>query len=241
MNNDILFTIGLGRVNLNDSGLSNETDRNPITMTTVLPLGSGGSGGSAGGIWGAGMTPGMTSGMTSGITSGMTAQQPSSVPTTWDMPWTGPPSGGGSTATYGPIYNPTAPPPSAAYGMTYPGYVQPHHPHSSSGSGSHRSNTRLMLAGSGSGSESASDGRGSSVMGSDKSSLLRNQPAIRPGGNRNQVTYTAIKNFLSLFSVGCKTTLIRRLCRRGRPSKKGTFARAVECLYIGGNLIYIRH
>ena len=49
----------------------------------------------------------------------------------------------------------------------------------SGGSGSHRSN-RLILAGSGSGSESASDGRTSSIMGSDKSSLLRNQ-ALRPG------------------------------------------------------------
>lgn len=40
-------------------------------------------------------------------------------PTThlWEAPWAGPQSGSGSasTATYGPIYNPTAPPPSANY------------------------------------------------------------------------------------------------------------------------------
>merc|ERR1719219_2319699 len=130
---------GLGRVNLNESKLSNESANHleGPTMTTDLPLPSGGSGGSAGGIWGAGMTS--------------QPQQPS-APQAWDMPWTGPPSGGGgSTTTYGPIYNPAAPPPSAAYGMSlYPGYGgQP--PPSSSGSGSHRSNTRLMLAGSGSG------------------------------------------------------------------------------------------
>ena len=156
----------MGRINLNSS---NETDHHGptgITMTTGLPLGSGGSGGSAGGIWGAGMTTAMP-------------QQPPTAPPAWEMPYMGPPSGGGSTTTYGPIYNPTAPPPSAAYGMTsYPGYGQPP---SSSGSGSHRSNNRLMLAGSGSGSESASDGRTSSLMGSDKSSLLRNQQGLRQG------------------------------------------------------------
>ena len=155
----------MGRINLNSS---NETDHHGptgITMTTGLPLGSGGSGGSAGGIWGAGMTAAMP-------------QQPPTAPPAWEMPYMGPPSGGGSTTTYGPIYNPAAPPPSAAYGMTYPGYGQPP---SSSGSGPHRSNNRLMLAGSGSGSESASDGRTSSLMGSDKSSLLRNQQGLRQG------------------------------------------------------------
>ncbi len=35
----------------------------------------------------------------------------------WEAPWAGPQSGSGSasTATYGPIYNPAAPPPSANY------------------------------------------------------------------------------------------------------------------------------
>ena len=157
-------------MNLNESKLSNESANHleGPTMTTDLPLPSGGSGGSAGGIWGAGMT---------------SQPQQSSAPQAWDMPWAGPPSGGGgSTTTYGPIYNPAAPPPSAAYGMSlYPGYGgQP--PPSSSGSGSHRSNTRLMLAGSGSGSESASDGgRASSIPESDKSSLLMNTQGLRQG------------------------------------------------------------
>ena len=172
----------MGRINLNSS---NETDHHGptgITMTTGLPLGSGGSGGSAGGIWGAGMTTAMP-------------QQPPTAPPAWEMPYMGPPSGGGSTTTYGPIYNPTAPPPSAAYGMTsYPGYGQPP---SSSGSGSHRSNNRLMLAGSGSGSESASDGRTSSLMGSDKSSLLRNQQGIRQGNLiRRKKHFRVHKNFV---------------------------------------------
>merc|ERR1711963_714123 len=89
----------MGRINLNSS---NETDHHGptgITMTTGLPLGSGGSGGSAGGIWGAGMTTAMP-------------QQPPTAPPAWEMPYMGPPSGGGSTTTYGPIYNPAAPPPS---------------------------------------------------------------------------------------------------------------------------------
>ena len=165
----LLPITGVGRMNLNDSRLSNESANHleGPTMTTELPLPSGGSGGSAGGIWGAGMT---------------SQPQQSTAPQAWDMPWTGPPSGGnGSTTTYGPIYNPAAPPPSAAYGMSlYPGYGgQPPPP---SSSGSHRSNTRLMLAGSGSGSESASDGgRASSIPESDKSSLLMNTQGLRQG------------------------------------------------------------
>ena len=145
---------------LNDSRLSNESNH-----LTSVPLASGGSGGSAGGIWGVGLP----------------SQQP--VQPSMDI-WTGPvPGSGGSTTTYGPIYNPAAPPPStqnyfmANYGPVAipapPGGAASSH----SGSGSHN---RLMLAGSGSGSESASDGRASSVMGSDKSSLIRNP--MRPSG-----------------------------------------------------------
>jgi len=168
---------GVGRMNLNDSRLSNESANHleGPTMTTELPLPSGGSGGSAGGIWGAGMT---------------SQPQQSTAPQAWDMPWTGPPSGGnGSTTTYGPIYNPAAPPPSAAYGMSlYPGYGgQPPPP---SSSGSHRSNTRLMLAGSGSGSESASDGgRASSIPESDKSSLLMNTQGLRQASLHPQAVF----------------------------------------------------
>ena len=122
---------------------------------TSLPMGSGGSGGSGGGIWGVGLT-----------SVSQQQQPPLEI-------WAGQQQQG-STTTYGPIYNPAAPPPSANYFMG--SFNQP-----SSHSGSNRSN-RLILAGSGSGSESgASDGRASSVMGSDRSSLLRNQ-GLRPGG-----------------------------------------------------------
>jgi hypothetical protein len=53
-------------------------------------------------------------------------QQHPQVATNWEMPWTGPPSGGsGSNTTYGPIYNPAAPPPSASNYVTVPhGYPQ---------------------------------------------------------------------------------------------------------------------
>lgn len=149
-----------GQLSLNDSRLSGDSAQNPTTHATQLtsvPLGSAGSGGSGGGIWGVGMT---------------SQQQPTAAEI-----WAGQTSG--STTTYGPIYNPSAPPPSATYFMGSGGVYAGGQPASShSGSGSHRSN-RLMLAASGSGSESASDGRASSVMGSDKSSLLRNQ--LRPG------------------------------------------------------------
>lgn len=155
-----------GQLSLNDSRLSGDSAQHPVaaahaTQMTSVPLGSAGSGGSGGGIWGVGMT---------------SQQQPSAAEI-----WTGGQTSG-STTTYGPIYNPSAPPPSANYfmgsGGVYAGTAPP--PASShSGSGSHRSN-RLMLAASGSGSESASDGRSSSVMGSDKSSLLRNNQ-LRPG------------------------------------------------------------
>lgn len=146
----------------------------PLNQTPApLPLASGGSGGS-GGVWGAGH---MGAPVVSGQNSGPG----------WEMPWTGPPSGGtGSTTTYGPIYNPAAPPPSATYMampqyQPYPGvvpadsnYSYQHQPSvSSSGSSqrSHRSNNHLRLAGSGSGSESASDGRNSN-FGSERSSLV---------------------------------------------------------------------
>ena len=97
-----------------------------------LPLGSGGSGGSSGhqqnigGVWGA--SPGNMI-----FAPPHQAQQPvqplQQLPQTapnWDMPWTGPPSGGsGSNTTYGPIYNPAAPPPSASNYVTVPhGYPQ---------------------------------------------------------------------------------------------------------------------
>ena len=97
-----------------------------------LPLGSGGSAGSSGqqnigGVWGA--TPGNMV-----FAPPHQAQQPvqplqqlhPQAGTNWDMPWTGPPSGGsGSNTTYGPIYNPAAPPPSASNYVTVPhGYSQ---------------------------------------------------------------------------------------------------------------------
>ena len=80
---------------------------------------------------------------------------------------------GGLNTTYGggTIYNPAAPPPSANY------YGFDTRGSGGSGSGSHRSNNRLILAGSGSGSDSD---RASNVMGSDRSSLLRNQ-VLRSG------------------------------------------------------------
>merc|ERR1719336_2022922 len=95
--------------------------------------------------------------------------------TNWDMPWTGPPSGGsGSNTTYGPIYNPAAPPPSASNYVTVPhGYTQGNYMSGSSHQGVHISQengitgatdpnpgNNLRLAGSGSGSESASDHNG---------------------------------------------------------------------------------
>ena len=132
-----------------------------------LPLGSAGSGGSGGGIWGVGPMP---------------TAPPGPNPQTHDV-WTGGQTSG-STTTYGPIYNPAAPPPSATYfNGAWGGVAPPPHAGSShsGGSGSHRGGSnRLILAGSGSGSESASDGRSSSIMGSDKSSLIRNQ-GLRPG------------------------------------------------------------
>merc|ERR1711997_580046 len=127
-------------------------------------MGSAGSGGSGGGIWGVGPMP--------------SAPPPNPQP---HEIWTGGQTSG-STTTYGPIYNPAAPPPSAAY--INGAWGAPPAASSHSGSGSQRSN-RLILAGSGSGSESASDGRSSSIMGSDKSSLIRNQ-GLRPGSLSNQ-------------------------------------------------------
>lgn len=127
-------------------------------------MGSAGSGGSGGGIWGVGPMP--------------SAPPPNPQP---HEIWTGGQTSG-STTTYGPIYNPAAPPPSATYFNGAWGGGPPASSHSG-GSGSQRSN-RLILAGSGSGSESASDGR-SSIMGSDKSSLIRNQ-GLRTGSLSNQ-------------------------------------------------------
>jgi hypothetical protein len=189
---DANVSTDIRQLNLNDSLNTAESgldqQQQPPPSMAPLPLGSGGSGGS-GGIWGAGIPPQQHQ------QQQQQQQQPQQAPN-WEMPWAGPPSGG-STTTYGPIYNPTAPPPSANYGMmppyqAYPentsfGYQVPSNQQqqehlSSSGSGSHRSqrsNNRLMLAGSGSGSESASDGRASSIMGSDRSSLIRN-PGLRP-------------------------------------------------------------
>ena len=159
----------LGQLNLNDSGLSGESQAQPFQQPpmTSLPLGSAGSGGSGGGIWGVGPMP---------------TAPPGPNPQTHDV-WTGGQTSG-STTTYGPIYNPAAPPPSATYfNGAWGGVAPPPHAGSShsGGSGSHRGGSnRLILAGSGSGSESASDGRSSSIMGSDKSSLIRNQ-GLRPG------------------------------------------------------------
>jgi len=163
----------LGQLNLNDSGLSGESQAQPFQPPmTSLPLGSAGSGGSGGGIWGVGPMP---------------TAPPGPNPKTHDV-WTGGQTSG-STTTYGPIYNPAAPPPSATYFNGAWGGVAPPPPAGSShsgGSGSQRGgNNRLILAGSGSGSESASDGRSSSIMGSDKSSLIRNQ-GLRPGSLSNQ-------------------------------------------------------
>ena len=96
----------------------------------LLPLGSGGSGGSnniqqnTGGIWGA--NPGnMVFTQPQHVAQPQQAM-PQQGGTNWDMPWTGPPSGGsGSNTTYGPIYNPAAPPPSASNYVTVPhGYSQ---------------------------------------------------------------------------------------------------------------------
>ena len=133
--------------------LNESIDSNPAMQhpVTSLPLASGGSGGSSGhGIWGANMP----------------SQQP------LDQPIWG--TAGGLNSTYGggQIYNPAAPPPSA----NYFGFDNTRGS-GGSGSGSHRSNNRLILAGSGSGSDSD---RASNVMGSDRSSLLRN-PGLRSG------------------------------------------------------------
>ena len=95
----------------------------PTPPGIQVPLGSGGSGGSSGqqnvgGIWGA--TPGN---MNYGPLQGQQPVQPMQAvhSTNWDMPWAGPPSGGsGSNTTYGPIYNPAAPPPSATNYVTVP-------------------------------------------------------------------------------------------------------------------------
>merc|ERR1719346_201087 len=118
----------MDQLNLNNSIDSNPGIPNPVTS---VPLASGGSGGSSGQIWGANLP----------------SQQ--HIEPVWS---------GGLNSTYGggPIYNPSAPPPSA----NYYGFDQRS---GGSGSGSHRSN-RLILAGSGSGSESD---RASSVTASD--------------------------------------------------------------------------
>jgi len=95
-----------------------------------LPLVSGGSGGSSniqqttGGIWGA--NPGNMGFAPAQHTSQQQAPIQQQGGTNWEMPWTGPPSGGsGSNTTYGPIYNPAAPPPSASNYVTVPhGYPQ---------------------------------------------------------------------------------------------------------------------
>ena len=82
------------------------------------PLGSAGSGGSnnmiMGQAWmGAPLPP--------------HRNEPSPPQPQWEMPWAGPQSGSGSasTTTYGAIYNPAAPPPSANYtamASNYSGY-----------------------------------------------------------------------------------------------------------------------
>ena len=136
----------MGQLNLNESIDSNPPMHNPVT---AVPLASGGSGGSSGHIWGANL--------------------PSTQPI--EPVWSG-----GMNSTYGPVYNPAAPPPSA----NYYGFDQRS---GGSGSGSHRSNNRLILAGSGSGSESD---RGSSVTASDRSSLLRN-PGLRSGNFKSKL------------------------------------------------------
>jgi len=95
-----------------------------------LPLGSGGSGGSnniqqnTGGIWGANSGNMVFAPPQHGVQQQQPIQQQGGA--NWEMPWTGPPSGGsGSNTTYGPIYNPTAPPPSASNYVTMPhGYTQ---------------------------------------------------------------------------------------------------------------------
>ena len=96
-----------------------------------LPLGSGGSGGSSaqqnvGGIWGAAPVNMMFAPPHAAQQPVQSLQQHPQVSTNWEMPWTGPPSGGsGSNTTYGPIYNPAAPPPSASNYVTVPhGYPQ---------------------------------------------------------------------------------------------------------------------
>ena len=96
-----------------------------------LPLGSGGSGGSSGqqnvgGIWGAAPGNMLFAPPHSSQQPVQSLQQHPQVATNWEMPWTGPPSGGsGSNTTYGPIYNPAAPPPSASNYVTVPhGYPQ---------------------------------------------------------------------------------------------------------------------
>ena len=95
-----------------------------------LPLGSGGSGGSnniqqnTGGIWGANSGNMVFAPPQHGVQQQQPIQQQGGA--NWEMPWTGPPSGGsGSNTTYGPIYNPAAPPPSASNYVTVPhGYTQ---------------------------------------------------------------------------------------------------------------------
>ena len=96
-----------------------------------LPLGSGGSGGSSGqqnvgGVWGAAPVFVQAQHSQSQQPIQPSLQQHPQGGTNWDMPWTGPPSGGsGSNTTYGPIYNPAAPPPSASNYVTVPhGYQQ---------------------------------------------------------------------------------------------------------------------
>ena len=82
------------------------------------PLGSAGSGGSGSGHMIMGPAPWV--GAPPPIRNEPSPQQ-------WDMPWAGPQSGSGnaSTTTYGAIYNPAAPPPSANYtamASNYSGY-----------------------------------------------------------------------------------------------------------------------
>jgi hypothetical protein len=89
----------------------------PHPLSTGAPLASAGSGGSGSGhnmI----MNPGWPS-------APPLRNEPS--PHQWEAPWMGPPSGSGSasTTTYGAIYNPAAPPPSANYtamASNYSGY-----------------------------------------------------------------------------------------------------------------------
>ena len=97
----------------------------PPTMGHPLsigaPLGSAGSGGSGSGH-------GHNMIMGPGWVGAPPPLRNEPSPPQWEMPWTGPQSGGSgsaSTTTYGAIYNPAAPPPSANYtcmASNYSGY-----------------------------------------------------------------------------------------------------------------------